>query len=108
MKTVSKTSNNNQRTIFVSRHKGASDWLAKQGLAVDLMVEHIELDKIKPDDCVIGSLPVHLASEICSKGGRYFHIVMNIPREARGKELTSADMENYNANIKEYKVLPIN
>jgi CRISPR-associated protein Csx16 len=55
-------------------------------------------------DTVIGSLPVHLAAAVCEAGARYFHLQIDVPREARGRDLTADDMVEYIARIEEYMV----
>ena len=59
---------------------------------------------IRPSDVVIGALPVHLVAEVCARGGRYLHLTMNVPPEARGRELTADDMKQFGARLEEYKV----
>jgi len=91
-------------TYFVSRHPGARDWAAAEGIQVDALIDHLDTDGIQPDDTVIGSLPVNLAGKVCARGGRYLHLSLELPRELRGKELTAADMHACGAHIKEYKI----
>jgi len=93
---------NSPRTIFVTRHAGAREWAERQGIIVDEMVEHLDPETINPGDLVIGTLPVHLAAEICRRGGRYKHLSMNIPPEHRGRELSADDMEKFCAKLEEF------
>ncbi|EQD76961.1 putative CRISPR-associated protein, VVA1548 family [mine drainage metagenome] len=95
------------RTWFVSRHPGARNWARSQGLAVDKFVEHIEVAQVRPGDKVIGSLPVTLAADICKSGARYLHLSVNLPREARGRELTEEEMRYYGARVEEHQVYKI-
>ena len=89
---------------FVTRHPGAIEWAARRGLAVDRQVEHLDVMDIKQGDVVIGSLPVNLAAEVCSRGGRYLHLSLDLPAERRGRELSVIEMESYGARIEEYRV----
>lgn len=91
-------------TFFVSRHPGASAWAARQGLAVDRPVAHLDVAEVKPGDVVVGTLPVNLAAEVCARGGRYFHLSLSLPQAARGKELTARELEAFGACLEEYAV----
>jgi len=90
--------------IAVTRHAGAREWLARQGIRVDHLTSHLEVDRIRPGDTVIGTLPVHLAAEVCRRGGRYLHLVLDLPPEARGKELSADHMCTFGARLTEYHV----
>lgn len=91
-------------TFFVSRHAGAADWARAQGLAVDRRLAHLELGEVRPGDVVIGTLPVHLAAQVCARGARYLHLVLELPPERRGRELSAADMAACGARLEEYRV----
>lgn len=93
-------------TWFVSRHPGAREWAAEEGITVDTLVDHLDLDRIAPGDVVIGSLPVNLAAAVCSGGARYLHLSIDLPLEARGKELSAGDMHRYGARIEAFDVRP--
>ena len=92
------------RTLFVTRHGGAREWAARQGLRVDEFLAHLDPRSINPGDLVIGTLPVHLVAAICRRGGRYKHLAMEVPAEARGRELSADDMERYGARLEEFRV----
>jgi len=92
--------------IAVTRHPGARQWLDRQGIRVDRFTDHLEVDRIRPGDTVIGTLPVHLAAEVCRRGARYLHLVLDLPPEARGRELSADDMEHYGARLEPYEVRP--
>lgn len=94
-------------TYFISRHPGAREWIAQQGVAADRLVAHLDVAIVKRGDTVIGSLPVNLAAEVCAGGARYLHLSLDLPHELRGKELTAADMRKYGARIEEYRVAHI-
>ena len=89
-------------TIFVSRHSGAVEWAARQGIRIDRMVEHLDLAEIRSGDTVIGTLPVHLAAEVCRRGSHYLHLALDLPSERRGVELTAEDMARCGARLVEY------
>ncbi len=91
-------------TWFVTRHPGALDWAKKSGLQIDIVVAHLDPKEIQEGDAVIGILPVHLAAQVCERKARYFCLTVDIPIEARGKELTAEDMRRYNARLECYLV----
>jgi CRISPR-associated protein Csx16 len=91
-------------TYFVTRHPGARDWAAEEGVQVDQVLEHLDTDRIQPGDTVIGSLPVNLAAEVCARGGRYLHLSLDLTREQRGKELTAEELRFSGARLEAYRV----
>jgi CRISPR-associated protein Csx16 len=92
-------------TCFVTRHAGARDWAEREGIQVDRVVEHLDVETVGPGDTVIGSLPVNLAARVCERGGRYLHLALEVPAEMRGKELTAEDMRRLGARVEEYRVI---
>ncbi len=91
-------------TWFVSRHPGAKEWAAENGLKVDKQVDHLNISFIKKGDVVLGTLPVSLAAEVCARGGQYFHLTLEVPPEVRGQELTVGDMRKYGARLEPFRV----
>lgn len=91
-------------TFFVSRHAGAIEWAARQGLEVDRQIDHLDPADIRPGDIVIGTLPVNLAAEVCARGGRYYNLSLDLPPEVRGQELSADDLERYGARLEGYAV----
>jgi len=95
---------NNTKTYFVSRHSGAMVWAQEEGFHVDEQLKHLDMSIIQKGDTVIGSLPVHLVADVCSKGAKYLHLSLNLSAELRGKELTPQDMRNCGARLEAYHV----
>lgn len=77
---------------FVSRHAGARDWARQRNITVDRQVTHLDPAQLSDGDVVIGTLPAHLAAEVCARGARYLHLTLNLPSELRGQELSAAQM----------------
>ncbi len=94
-------------TYFISRHPGARDWAAEEGLAVDEVIVHLDPTLIVPGDILIGSLPVNLAAEVCARGGRYVNLSLDLPAALRGVELSAEQMRDCGARIEEYRVLRV-
>lgn len=91
-------------TYFVSRHPGATDWAAEEGIHVDAFVEHLDPDGIRDGDTVIGSLPVNLAALVCRRGARYLHLSLELTPDQRGRELTAEEMRGCGARIEVFRV----
>jgi CRISPR-associated protein Csx16 len=91
-------------TYFVTRHPGARDWAAEEGIRVDQVIDHLDTALIQPGDTVIGSLPVNLAAEVCARGGAYLHLSIDLPRDLRGRDLSAEQMRACGARIEHYLV----
>jgi CRISPR-associated protein Csx16 len=89
---------------FVTRHPGAREWARRLGLEVDVWLPHLDPVLVQPGDVVAGILPVHLAAIVCEQGGRYLNLSMNLPVEARGRELSAEELERFGARLEEYAV----
>jgi CRISPR-associated protein Csx16 len=92
-------------TYFVTRHPGAVEWARESGMAIDRQLAHLDIAEVKAGDCVIGTLPVHLAAEVCALGARYFHRALETPPEWRGRELSAEDLRRFGARTVEYRVV---
>jgi len=91
-------------TYFVSRHPGAREWARRQDIQVDEFITHLDVERIGEGDTVIGSLPVNLAVEVCSRGASYLHLSLELPPELRGRELTADDLQALGARIEPFLI----
>lgn len=91
-------------TYFISRHPGACEWARHEGITVDEVVTHLDIDRVKSGDTVAGTLPVNLAAQICAQGARYLHLTLEMPAEARGQELSAEQMRQYGARLEPFYV----
>lgn len=91
-------------TWLITRHPGAVEWAARQGLRVDHRISHLDPANIGPGDVVIGTLPVHLAAQVCAHGARFLNLSLDLPSEVRGRELSADELEAYGARLEEYRV----
>lgn len=91
-------------TWFVSRHPGALEWAARQGLQIDRFATHLDPAEVQGGDTVIGSLPVHLAAVVCQRGGRYLNLSVTLPAELRGKELSADKLDQLGARLEQYRI----
>ena len=89
---------------FVSRHPGALDWARQSDIAFDRHVAHLDPADVQAGDAVIGSLPVNLAAEVCARGAAYWHLSLRVAEQDRGRELTAAQLQAYDATIGRYEI----
>lgn len=91
------------KSYFITRHVGAKEWAADLGFDVEI-VEHFNVNVVQTGDQVFGTLPVHLAAKVCRRGGHYFHLVLDIPADMRGKEMTADTMRKLGATLEEFVI----
>lgn len=92
-------------TYFITRHAGALDWASRRGLTVDQRLTHLDPNTIQPGDHVLGTLPVHLAADVHTRGGFYHHLSLDLPPDLRGKEISADDMMRCGATLEPFTVL---
>jgi CRISPR-associated protein Csx16 len=91
-------------TYFVTRHPGAREWAATEGIKVDHVIEHLDIDRITAGDTVIGTLPINLAADLCRRCATYLHLSLSLPPELRGRELTAEQMRELGARVERFLV----
>jgi CRISPR-associated protein Csx16 len=91
-------------TYFVSRHPGAVEWARRRKLSVSQFVQHLEIQCIKPGDCVIGNLPLHTVSKLCEMRAVYFHLSFDMPAALRGQEVSADFLEAAGACLQAFQV----
>ncbi len=91
-------------TWFVSRHLGALQWMREHGPQFDQHVPHLQPEQVVAGDVVIGTLPVHLAAQVCDRGAEYWHLSLELPQPLRGVELSSQELQHLGASLKHYTV----
>jgi CRISPR-associated protein Csx16 len=94
-------------TYLISRHPGAIAWLNQAGYCQATHLSHLNPEIIHPGDQVVGTLPVHLAAQVCARGGRYLHLVLQMPEHLRGQELSTQQLVKCQATIEEFSILPV-
>ena len=89
---------------FVSRHPGAEEWFKRHygDTHTFIVVSHFDPSKYRGAS-VAGTLPVHLAAEVYANGGTYEHLLLDVPADYRGKELSADDMDALGATLMTYK-----
>lgn len=92
-------------TWFISRHPGTLQWMQQCGPQFDRHVPHLDPADIQPGDRVIGTLPVHLAAQVCARGAAYWHLVLALPADARGRELSTQELLALGATFKRFEIV---
>ncbi|AVO49256.1 CRISPR-associated protein Csx16 [Melaminivora suipulveris] len=93
-------------TWFVSRHPGALQWMRQHGPAFDQHVPHLDPAQVHPGDRVLGTLPVHLAAQVCARRAEYWHLVLDLPEAARGHELGAHELTALRARLQRFFIYP--
>ena len=94
-------------TWFVSRHPGALQWMQQCGPAFDCHVTHLDPADVQRGDTVIGTLPVHLAAQVCARGAAYLHLVLDAPQAVRGRELSAHELLALGATLEPFDIRPV-
>lgn len=90
------------RTVVVSRHPGAVEWLEKQGVVADATLTHLsesDLANFHVGDNVVGILPIEFAGRLCEKGVRCAVISLALEETQRGRELDCQQLEAAGARL---------
>ena len=88
----------NEKRVIITRHDGAVEWLRQHGIFGKVIAHASEADVIGKD--VVGILPLHLAALANSVTA----IVMDLPPELRGKDITPEQMDDCGAKLVKYEV----
>ncbi|MFT4256097.1 MAG: CRISPR-associated protein Csx16 [Pseudoxanthomonas sp.] len=92
-------------TWLISRHPGALEWIQRNGTTFDQHITHLDdPSRIQPGDTVIGSLPVHLAADVCSRGASYWNLSLHLPEHARGRELSAVEHDRFDTMLEQFHV----
>jgi len=92
--------------ICVTRHAGAQEWLARQGITAEVR-KHLTLVDIShapKGTTFIGVLPPAMVAEITANGHQFIALDINVPRELFKVEMTADMMEELGAKLQGYKV----
>lgn len=88
---------------FVSAHPGAVEWARRRGIAARV-VAHFDPAVVAAGDRVFGTLPVPIAAAVCAAGGSYWHLTLDLPLDARHRELSADEMEQFGARLEGFWV----
>lgn len=89
---------------FVSRHLGAIEWAKQQPIQIDRWEVHLDIAQVQAGDTVIGTLPVHLAAEVCAKGAKFMFLQVPIAATQRGQELSADTLNDLGCSLQTFWV----
>lgn len=92
--------------LVVTRHRVLIEYLINEKIIKEgeyIHIEHIDDVSLIKNKDVIGVLPYHLA---CLTN-TFTEVVLNIPYEMRGKELSLKDIETFVKEVATYKVIKL-
>jgi len=90
---------------FITRHLGAAAWAVQNHVHFDLHLTHLnDIETLRQNDMVIGTLPMNIVAILNRKGVRYIHLSLQIPAELRGMELTAQQLDACQAALEEFEV----
>ena len=93
------------KKFFVTRHPGAVSWYRQSGYRAEtIKMDNFDVSQVVPGDIVIGTLPMHQAAAVCTAGGRFYNLVLDVPPAHRGRELTADDMREFGARLEEFRL----
>ena len=96
---------NTNTVVVVTRHPGLLEVLREKGVIPQDCQDyysHASPELVRGRD-VVGVLPLHLAAEANS----VTEVALNLPPEARGRELTADEVRKYMTGVHTYKVTRI-
>ncbi|WP_274584124.1 CRISPR-associated protein Csx16 [Neisseria leonii] len=90
---------------FVSRHAGARAWVEQQTQwQVDCFISHLDPQCIRRGDVVLGTLPLHLAAEVCARGGIFYFLTLPQEEAGRGSEYSAEEMAEMGCSLRRFEV----
>ena len=90
-------------TWIVSRHRGALEFLAQSGF-VGRECAHLNVDDVKPNDIVIGTLPMPMVAKLCTRGVHYWHLSVPLTPADRGRELSVQRLRALGVRVERFEV----
>ena len=90
---------------FVSRHPGALEWILQQPQwQVDCFLRHLDPQDIQAGDVVLGTLPLHLAAEVCARGAMFYFLTLPQTADGRGSEYSAEEMQQMGCSLQRFEV----
>lgn len=80
--------------------------MQQHGPAFDCHVPHLDPVQVERGDTVIGTLPVNLAAQVCTRGAAYWHLTLQMPAQQRGQELSALELQALGATLQQFHVQP--
>ena len=93
-----------ERTLLVTRHAATKEFILEKCYEEVEHIQHLNIADVLCNDIVVGTLPINVVAKLYERGASYVHLSLDVPFEARGKELTIDDMHKYGATLQRYVV----
>jgi putative CRISPR-associated protein (TIGR02620 family) len=87
------------KQYIVSRHPATVRWLERALTHTDGVFAELPLSLLQPGDRVYGNLTAHLIAAVCARGCSYYHVMLHLPLELRGKELNDELLQDIRPEI---------
>lgn len=94
-----KKGNSAGKKYIVSRHPATVRWLEGSLAHTDGVFAELPLSLLQPGDRVYGNLTAHLIAAVCARGCSYYHVMLHLPLELRGKELNDDLLQDIRPEI---------
>lgn len=94
------------KTVVVTRHAGAKEWLARHGIDAEVK-DHFgdsDMESVDASTTIVGVLPPTMVAEICQRGGRFVALDVRVPSELFKVEMTAELMDELGAKLTGYRV----
>ncbi len=92
-------------TYFISRHAGAIEWIKSQpNWQIDRFIPHLDTSVLRAGDVVVGTLPVHLAAEVCAAGAQFYFLQLPQQAALRGSEYSAEEMDSMGCQVRRFDV----
>jgi CRISPR-associated protein Csx16 len=95
---------NSPRILLVTRHLSAREWIAARCNGQVHLLTHLRIEDVRVGDWVVGILPIPMVAAVIERGARFFNLDIEVPEAARGRELSTAELEAFGAKLVEYHV----
>ncbi len=79
----------------------------RQGLRIDHVVGHLDPAIVRAGDTILGTLPLPIVAQVCTRGARYLHLSVSLSADLRGQELSADQLQELGATLCEYQVFQL-
>lgn len=95
-----------KKTVAVTRHAGAQEWLKRHGIDAEVQVHFTaeDMESVDADTTVIGVLPPTMVADVNARGGNFVALDVRVPREMFKTEISADKMAELGAKLVGYRV----
>ncbi len=94
------------KTVCVTRHAGAQEWLRRQRIDAEVQAHFgtEDMESVDADTTIIGVLPPTMVADVNARGGSFVALDVRVPRELFKTELAADKMAELGAKLVGYRV----